>query len=100
MPHSDYTKQEIIVGKCLDEMGLRYHEQRQIGRYCVDFLVENTIVIEADGIFGHFNKTDQERDADLLEMGVEEIFHIKSQTKKEIYQELQDFLCQQNNNQA
>ena len=31
MPHSDYTEQEIIVGKCLDEIGLRYHEQKQIG---------------------------------------------------------------------
>ena len=45
MPHSDYTEQEIIVGKCLDEIGLRYHEQKQIGRYYVDFLVEDTIVV-------------------------------------------------------
>jgi very-short-patch-repair endonuclease len=94
VPHSDYTKQELIVGKCLDEIGLRYHEQRQIGKYYVDFLVEDTIVVEADGIFGHYTKADQDRDEALLELGVEQIFHIKGQTKKEIYQELQEFLCQ------
>jgi len=97
MPHSDFTKQEIIIGQCLDEMGLRYHEQRQIGKYYVDFLVEDTIVVEADGVFGHFKKADEIRDEALLEMGVGQIFHIKGQTKKEIYKELQDFLCQEPN---
>jgi very-short-patch-repair endonuclease len=100
MPDSDFTKQEIIVGECLDAMGLRYHEQRQIGKYYVDFLVEDTIVVEADGVFGHFLQADRDRDAALLEMGVEEIFHIKGQTKPEIYSELQNFLCQKNKNQA
>ena len=84
---------KIIVGKCLDEIGLRYHEQKQIGNYYVDFLVEDTIVVEADGVFGHYKKADQDRDEALLELGVEQIFHIKGQTKKEIYQELQELLC-------
>lgn len=97
MPHSDFTKQEIIVGQCLDDMGLRYHEQMEIGKYYVDFLVEDTIVVEADGIFGHYKQADRERDEALLALGVEEICHIKGQTKKEIYAELQDFLWQNNN---
>ncbi len=92
MPYSDYTKQEIIVAQCLVEMGLRYTEQRQIGKYFVDFLVEDTIVVEADGVFGHYKQTDRDRDVALLKLGVEQIFHVTGQTKKEIYNEIHEFL--------
>jgi very-short-patch-repair endonuclease len=88
----DFTHQENVVAQCLDDWGLRYVEQFQIGNYTVDFLVEDEIVIEADGPFGHLKKADSERDKEILanrEVFVSRVIHIKERTKNAIKQELE-----------
>ena len=49
------------------------------------------MVIEADGIYGHLQKRDTKRDADLMRIyGIENILHIKDSTKEGV----RDTLCQ------
>jgi very-short-patch-repair endonuclease len=91
MTPRDFTPQEQIVAELLDEFGLRYEQQVLIDNYTADFVVEGSIVIEADGIFGHLKKRDRKRDKDILEsrdMEIVSVFHIKKQTKEKIKQEL------------
>ena len=42
------------------------------------------VIIEADGPFGHLAKRDIKRDADLIEMGFNEVWHLKEKTYKDI----------------
>ena len=91
----DLTPQEDLVAKCLDELGIRYAQQVDVGNYVVDFLVEDVIILEVDGYYGHFNQRDRMRDNNLLTLGdgrFEKIVHIKGQTKPDIMDELQDNL--------
>lgn len=90
----DFTPQEQIVAECLSEMGLRYSQQVEIDKYTVDFLVEESIILEADGFFGHYRRADKIRDETLLNNGEYTIIHIKSKTKKEIKNEIEQYLCQ------
>jgi len=79
----DYTKQENIIAQVLSELGLRYDTQVPINQYTADFFVpELGMIIEADGIYGHFKKRDIKRDADLMRIyGVKNILHIKENSK-------------------
>ena len=80
-----FTPQENLIAKVLDETGLRYARQVPIGNYTVDFLItEMDVIIEADGPFGHLAKRDAKRDADLIEMGFEEVWHLEEKTYKDI----------------
>ena len=85
----DYTEQEMKVAEVLDTTGLRYETQASFGKYTVDFYIaEIDTVVEADGVMGHLRKKDRQRDADLKEMGVEHIIHIRSTTKSNIKEEV------------
>ena len=79
----DYTKQENVIAQVLSDMGLRYDTQVPINQYTADFFVpELGMIIEADGIYGHFKKRDIKRDADLMRIyGVKNILHIKENSK-------------------
>jgi len=83
MKAKDHTPQEQKIASCLDELGLRYAEQYPIGRFFVDFFISpDGIVIEADGIHGHFQKSDAKRDAVLIQHDeVTRIHHIKAQSR-------------------
>lgn len=90
----DFTQQEQFVAQCLDELQLRYTQQVEFDKYIVDFLIENSIILEADGFFGHFRKADKLRDDALRQCnGVSGIIHIKSLRKEKIKKEIMDALC-------
>ena len=90
----DYTAQEIHIQHLLDDFGLRCETQYSFIQYIVDFWVKEIgLVIEADGVYGHLSKRDEERDKDLLLMeDIEYIIHIKETTlgkiKEALWQEL------------
>jgi very-short-patch-repair endonuclease len=85
----DYTEQEQKVAEVLDSTGLRYETQAPFGRFTVDFYIDEiNTVIEADGVMGHLRKKDRERDAELKNMDIEHIIHIRSQTKGDIKEEI------------
>ncbi len=88
----DYTKQEQLIAAELSRLGLRYDQQVEMYPYTADFFVpELGMVIEADGIYGHLQKRDIKRDADLMRIfGIENILHIKDSTKEGV----RDTLCQ------
>lgn len=74
----DFTTQEQLVAGYLTNVGLRYAQQYEIGKYIVDFfLPEIEIVLECDGVYGHFKKADRKRDKELLENGISKVIHIK-----------------------
>ena len=85
----DYTDQENIIAKCLDEYGLRYDQQVEFLNYSADFYVpELKMVIEADGIYGHLRKADKIRDDKLLELeDITSVRHISSSTRISIMEE-------------
>ena len=96
MPYKYWTEQEKLIQRCLEEAGLRYIYQAEFPPYTVDFyLPELEAVIEADGVFGHLQKRDQKRDADLQQQGICDIMHFKENTLKTIrtrlWQELDRF---------
>jgi len=93
MPPKDFTQQEQQVANILDFLGIRYAQQVEIGKYIVDFLVEDSIVLEADGFYGHYRAADKIRDMDLLQEGFAEVIHIKGSAKEKIKQEIMDALC-------
>ena len=69
LPPKDNTPQEKIIEKILDGFGLRYETQHFLMRYVVDFWIpEINMIIEADGIYGHYKKRDIKRDMDLMEL--------------------------------
>lgn len=94
MPYRNGTKQEKLVQRCIEELGLRYVEQAKFGPYEVDFLLtELDVVVEADGPFGHLAKRDARRDQDLIDMGIAEVWHFREKTLKDI----KERLCQELN---
>ena len=89
MPYRNGTKQEKLVQRCIEELGLRYVEQAKFGQYEVDFLLtELDVVVEADGPFGHLAKRDARRDKELIDMGVAEVWHLKEKTLQDIKERL------------
>jgi len=86
----DYTVQETTIAKCLSELGMRYEQQYDFYPYTVDFwLADISMVIEADGVYGHLRKRDIRRDSELMDNGgVEYVLHIQEQTKEEIKDKL------------
>jgi len=92
LPPKDYTKQEQLIATELSRLGLRYDQQVEVHPYTVDFFIpELGMVIEADGIYGHLQKRDTKRDADLMRIyGIENILHIKDSTKEGV----ENTLCQ------
>tara|TARA_R100001129_G_C5229659_1_gene222170 strand:- start:106 stop:411 length:306 start_codon:yes stop_codon:yes gene_type:complete len=86
LPPRDYTDQENLIARCLDEFGLRYEQQAYYHPYIVDFYVpELKMVIEADGVYGHLGKRDRKRDKDLESIeDIEYIIHIKEKTLEKI----------------
>ena len=86
----DFNKQENLIAEELSAMGLRYDQQVPMGKYTLDFWVpEVGLVIEADGVYGHYRKRDTQRDGDIMRMwGVQDILHIKDSTKEGIQETL------------
>ena len=97
LPPRDNTSQENTIAKILDEFGLRYDTQHFFVQYIVDFWVpEISMVIEADGVYGHLSSRDRKRDDHLLSIyndDVHTIMHCKETTKGKI----KDFLWQELN---
>jgi len=72
----EMTYIEDLMAKALNEKGISFKAQALIGRYHVDFLVEENgaqVVVECDGKLYHSSheakKTDKERDSYLQERG-------------------------------
>ena len=86
----DYTVQENRIAECLSEFGVRYDQQYDFYPYTVDFwIAELSMVIEADGVYGHLRKRDIMRDGELMNRdGVEYVLHIQESTKEEIKERL------------
>ena len=80
LPPKDFTPQEQQIAKCLEEFGLRYNPQHYFLNYTVDFCIpELNMIIEADGVYGHYKSRDIKRDMDLMQLSaVEYIVHILS----------------------
>jgi len=90
---TEMTPQEVKIANYLSELGLRWESQRQVGKYFVDFwIAEIGTVIEADGVYGHFSQKDKERDSFLLDSGIDQILHIKSESSHEIHYDIDTFL--------
>ena len=91
---TEFTHQELLVSECLDELGLKYAQQVYVGKYVVDFVVEGSIVLEADGVLGHFRNRDRVRDDYILNINscYNRIVHIKSQSKENIKKEIMEQL--------
>ena len=54
LPPRDFTEQELLIARCLDEFGLRYEQQAYFHPYIADFYIEELqMVVEADGVYGH-----------------------------------------------
>ena len=86
----DYTVQENRIAECLSEFGVRYDQQYDFYPYTVDFwIAELSMVIEADGVYGHLRKRDIMRDGELMNRdGIEYVLHIRESTKEEIKERL------------
>ena len=87
------TPQEAKIANYLSELGLRGESQRQIGKYFVDFWIDEICtVIEADGVYGHFATKDKERNEFLLDNGVDYVLHITTENSSEIHNDIDMFL--------
>jgi len=82
----DYTEQENIIAEYLSEWGIRYETQAPFPPYTVDFYIpELSMVIEADGVYGHLGKRDRIRDRNLIQTGdILIVLHCKETTKGKI----------------
>ena len=82
----DHTAQENIIEEYLSEWGLRYEAQASFPPYTVDFYIpELSMVIEADGVYGHLSKRDRIRDRNLIQTGdIQIVLHCKETTKSKI----------------
>jgi len=90
-PYKEDTKQEQYLIEVLERCGYSFVTQCDwFEPYVVDFyLPELHMVIEADGHYGHSRKRDVKRDMDLMASSmIEYILHIKSQSLKDITDEL------------
>jgi very-short-patch-repair endonuclease len=94
----DHTAQENIIEEYLSEWGLRYEAQASFFPYTVDFYIpELSMVIEADGVYGHLGKRDRIRDRNLIQTGdIQIVLHCKETTKGKI----KEFLWQELNKLA
>ena len=90
LPPKDFTQQEQLIARALYEFGLRYEQQYQSGNYFPDFYIQELkMVVEADGVYGHFRKRDTKRDIDLLHMPhIEHILHVEDTIYPEIKETL------------
>lgn len=92
MYRKDFTAQEKIVSDCLSSLGLRFTEQAPFNNYTVDFWIpELSMIVEADGKFGHIAKADAKRDWNLMQWEspkVEYVLHIKETTPDGVMEEL------------
>ena len=86
LPPKDYTSQEYTIAKVLDDFWLRYDTQHFFLSYTVDFWIpEIKMVIEADGIYGHYKKRDVKRDMELMNLSmVDSVLHVKDSDYKKI----------------
>ena len=82
----DCTDQENIIADYLSEWGIRYETQAPFPPYTVDFYIpELSMVIEADGVYGHLGKRDRIRDGRLIQTGdIQIVLHCKKTTKGQI----------------
>ena len=93
-PFKDGTDQEKIIGEVLQSLGVRYEEQAPFGNKLADFYIaEINTVVEADGVYGHSAKADAKRDAELKELGIDEIWHVKAKTRKDIQEQIEAFFA-------
>lgn len=93
MPYKDDTPQEKLLKRVIEENGLLYEYQVHMGQYTIDFfLPELDVIIEADGVFGHLNKRDRKRDADLCDMGYSLVWHMREQTLSGLRDEFTNFM--------
>ena len=93
---NSYTEQENIVDVILTELGVKFERQYSIGKYSADFfLPETNWILEIDGPYGHQKKADKKRDCALLKLGIDKVFHIKEQDKKNIRKILARLFCQE-----
>lgn len=61
------TKLEALVAALLDSAGVEFVSQHQIGTKIVDFFIPSVnAVIEADGVYWHRDRPNDERDGYLL----------------------------------
>ena len=76
--------------------GLRYEPQVEFGQFTVDFfLSELSLVLEADGIYGHLRKADRKRDSILLQHSeIKDVRHLKGQTNQELQKEIMNILVE------
>jgi len=96
IPPRDFTAQEQTIGKVLSDLGLRYEEQYSVGPYLCDFYIPDiNMVIEADGLYGHFKKRDLQRDDFLMSNQIEYVLHVietsYQKIKEEIWRALMNF---------
>ena len=88
LPYRNHTPQEKLVRRILEENGLLYQYQMDIGQYTVDFyLPELQVIVEADGVFGHLQRRDKKRDLNLASMGYHTVWHLKETTISELRNE-------------
>jgi|SRR3989344_1232212 len=89
MPERDFTEQEMELAKVLDELGMRYEYQFEVYPYTLDFYIPmHHLVIEADGMYGHYKKADRKRDLYLKNCGFSDIIRIKGYGFQDILVEL------------
>lgn len=64
------TSIELAVAEELSRRGLSYETEVRIGRFQVDFLLPNGVVLECDGAYWHRDEEkDRRRDRELLKRG-------------------------------
>ena len=90
LPPKDHTPQEQIIAGILNEFGIRYDQGNYFMKYVVDFWIpELNMIIEADGVYGHYKSRDVKRDMDLMQLpAVDYIVHIEETTYTEIRERL------------
>ena len=82
LPPKDFTPQEHIISRVLDDFGIRYDQGSFFLRYVVDFWVADIgMIIEADGVYGHLKKRDIKRDMALMQHpSIKYVLHVKDTT--------------------
>ena len=91
----DFTVQENLIADCLDAFGIRYDQQHFFDPYWVDFWIpELSMVIEADGAYGHFGKREAKRNKDLLDIPeIETVYHIEETVASDIKDRLWEIIA-------
>jgi very-short-patch-repair endonuclease len=67
------TKIEKIIGKALERSGMPFVQHAVIGSYEADFLVDEKLIVECDGLYWHSlpgaKQRDEKKDAFWVENG-------------------------------